>query len=217
MGELKIVGTAEREVSCDMINIYLKFSSEEKISSKASEKVTQNCENFLKKLQENGVDISKIQLDNIDLKSDRQWDNKKLMSYGNIRVKITLPYDMVFINMINEWIQSVNYEVNINIDFYIADLALIHKELLKEAILDSKKKAEMLAEMMEQKVTGIKTAFISEEGYIEDFYDDEDEEEAAADSFYGASPSPRVAKISDFLQSPKRTETERVTIVWNIE
>lgn len=60
MGKIKIIGTAQRNVPYDVMNITITFNSWEKTPSAALSHVDEQCERFLSLLKEDGFDIHKL-------------------------------------------------------------------------------------------------------------------------------------------------------------
>ena len=206
MGKLKITGRAERKVTCDTMEISLMFVALEKTTAFAAAKVGQYCDEFLTILQNNGIDISSMRLEKENLDTSDAGDDEQDIAAALRKVSLKMPYNMAFLNQLNELISVSSYDIYFETDFSISNQADIGKELLKEAVEDSRAKAQMLVDMMGQKIIGI--------------------EEVTTDNFsrqyacYGAPPSgalEKVNSISNQLQAPERNESVRIEVIWNIE
>ena len=88
----------------------------------------------------------------------------------------------------------------------------LHEQLLKEAVLDSKKKAEMIASAMGQKVIGIETLNAGER-----YNSYDSEEKAYYDQFSHKIGETHSCSKSNRLQAPFITEYEHVDVEWIIE
>ena len=66
-----------------------------------------------------------------------------------------MPFDMNFINNLNDIIKNESFVVDMNITFKLSDNKKIHEQLLEEAVLDSKRQAELIANAIGQKIVGI--------------------------------------------------------------
>lgn len=151
MGKLNIIGTAEKKISCNAMYLFLTFSAYEATASRASEKAMQNCDSFLKMLQENQIVISEISLE--ETKTEKSY-SKKEEYYSVRKIRFSSELDIALLNQFELWIQKVPFNVALSTEFYISNMAEVRKELLREAVEDSRQKAEMLAEAMNQKITG---------------------------------------------------------------
>ena len=82
-----------------------------------------------------------------------------------------MPFDPKVNNAIYTIIKKEDLNVETKTDFYLSDTKKIHDELLKEALLDSKRKAEMIASANNQIV---KYAELISDNKYDAEYDDED-------------------------------------------
>ena len=208
MGKLSIIGNAERTILCDVMEIYLTFSTWESTSALAAERVMQNCDKVLTILQEKDFDISKISLEHYEIKKEKNYDTHQVQFHSERKIKLILSYNMKVLNVFDMWIQKQPYEVNITTNFLVSNLAEIKKEILKEAVNDSREKAELLTETMNQKITGIEEVKIRnsvrprcKKMEMEEIF-----------SVLDSAPS-----VSDALSAPEQHEEETVEVVWNIE
>ncbi len=206
MGKLNIIGTAERKIQCNAMHIYLTFSAGGITSAKASETVMQNCDSFLTMLKEKQIDISHIFLEN--LHTERSYSKKE--EYRSERkIRLDFAFDMSLLNQFDFWIQNAQSDILLHTEFYISNLAEIRKELLKEAVEDSRKKAEMLADTMNQKITGFEEVIMDRNFRENTLIDAVPAFACARDEFRGKS-------VSNELKAPEQTESERIEVVWNI-
>ncbi len=206
MGKLKITGNAERKFSCDAMKVTLTFSASEKTTALAAKTVREHCENFLLILQEQGIAISDISLEDDSVEED-ELENGLEIAMARREISLKTSYHMPFINQLNELISTVSYNVYLGTNFYISNMPEVRRQLLKEAVEDSRNQAQMIADMMGQKITGI------EKVTKNDFHNDM--LWMCQENEYGGCRSK--LSISDQLKSPERTESEHVEVVWNIE
>ena len=217
MGKIKVIGTAQRNVPYDVMNITITFNSWEKTPSAALSHVDEQCERFLSLLKEDGFDIHKLRMSDTKLSQDRVKNDDdddeenewlRLEATANIDIKISVKYDMSVLNHIKEILKKENFDADLSIYNYISNILDIHKELLKEAIEDSKAKAEIIASTMNQKIIGIaKVLFGDKYGRIET---EEDFFEEHVHALRGSS-------LSDELSADTQTIKECVEVDWIIE
>ena len=214
MGTIKIIGTAQKNVPYDVMNITITFNSWEKTPSAALSHVDEQCEKFLSLLKIDGFDIHKLRMSDTKLSQDRVKDDDeenewiRLEATASIDIKISVKYDMSVLNHIKDILKKENFDADLSIYHYISNILDIHKELLKEAIEDSKAKAEIIASTMGQKLTGIdKVLFGDKYGRIET---EEDFFEEHVHALRGSS-------LSDELSADTQTVKECVEVDWIIE
>lgn len=207
MSKLTITGKASDKFMPDTEQITIRFQYHAKNSAEASQKVLSECEAFLKELSEWGISPDHIHSsrDNINQEYfDRDFDVTTTRE-----VKIELPFNMEFNNSIIELVQERQLNIDFDISYSLSNYQEIHNELLKKALEDSKKKAELIAGSMEQKITGIDKLDMS------DRYDDKDWMLCECERPFNLNDI-RIPKLSDKLKAPLMEESESVEVVWNM-
>ena len=152
MGKLKVIGKARKEYSCDVMYIKISFKTWEKNTSQAIEVSMMQCDHFLEILEEKGFSVDSIHMDANEV--SQEMDDELEVS-AERRIELRLPYDMAVLNTLSEIIKEHDFKVDVDVSFKLSNMIEVHNQLIKEAVMDSKKKAEMIAETMGQKVTGI--------------------------------------------------------------
>lgn len=205
MGKLTVTGYAKKEVSYDWVTIKITFSSSDKSSARASKMVIEQCDIFLKKVQKKGIQMNQIRLEEDSIRLERYKEEKTIASRG---ICIEMEYNMPFINFIMKLIQEQNCDIEYSTSYKLSNEKEIHEQLLKEAILDSKGKAESLAASLGKKIIELKSASnrtMGEYSYLDimklndDYFDEEE------------------YLFSDELQAPLSVESEEVIAVWIVE
>lgn len=210
MGKLKVVGKARKEFTCDIMYIKLSFKAWEEDTSKAIETSMSQCDMFLGILEEQGIDITMIHMSNADVSQDMY--DKKLEISAEREIELRMPFDMNTLNRLTEIIKENSLKVDMDISFKLSNMLELHEQLLKEAVLDSKKKAEMIASAMGQKVIGIETLNAGER-----YNSYDSEEKAYYDQFTHKLGETHSRPKSNRLQAPFITEYEHVDVEWIIE
>lgn len=210
MGKLTIRGTAFKEYEYDQVRLTFGFEVHETTTEKALKKVLNQCESFLAYLENHGVDLKTVHI----------GDNDVYQTYhdGKMRVKaerelvLRLPFNMTSINAMLLEIQSRNFNVDIHTSYELSNPSEVENELLRLAVADSRKKAEMIAGSINQKITGIKSIRI--EG------DEEPDKiiralrmDEKCDFDKAAASLPRSNELAGALT----TEEANVEVVWLIE
>lgn len=207
MGKLTVRGSAERELSYNEVELSLTFHCHAETTSLVLHDITEQCERFLERIKAAGVNMKDIRVG--DHSIDQSYNHKKTSVYANREIKMRLKFDMAFINEIMNLIKEQDFAIEFDCDYHLTNKKEIHDELLKEALADSRKKAEFMADAIGQKVVGIDS--IDYSGYCEDF---------AISCKYaagGLALPDRTPLLSDQLEAPFTTENESVTVSWLIE
>ena len=217
MGKLEVRGEASRTIDYDLMKIRLDFHAKEDTAKEASEKVMKECEEFLTVIKKGGADISGITLSDDSVSQyDDYINNSKVEKYKARRVlKIDSKFNMKLINDIRAIINSSDWQVTSHVDFELSNEEEIREELFIEALKDAKKQAQVLAEAIDQKVIGLISA---------------DKNSPKSDSVYlGEVLCMGMLELnsgdlvidhydnSDELSADKKTYTETIYTMWEIE
>lgn len=155
MGVFEIYGNAKRIVNYDVAVIKIEFVASEKTSFAASAKVMGDCENFLTKIEKSGMDSAAFMLEEDEVTEKSYIDDGKIEATRCILIKI--PFMMERINLIRDILDTEKYDIHFELDYELSNEDRIREELLKEALIDSKKKAEQLADVLGMQVKGVKS------------------------------------------------------------
>ena len=205
MGKLSITGKAEREVSYDAVELRVTFYVHAKSTSKALQTIMNQSEKFLELITVAGVDMKNIHIG--DNSVDQRYDDGVLNVFATREMKIRLPFDMVFVNSLMTMVREQDFAVDFTCDYYLTNRADLHMKLMKEALADSKKKAEVIAEIAGQKIIGIDS--IKHDEYSDMLWIACEKEKSMI--------LPGSTSLSDQLEAPLTTESETINVVWLIE
>ena len=204
MGKLTIVGSSKKECSCDIMYITLTFKTWERDTAKALAQTKSQCDDCLQILEQNGIPVDKIHISDDEISQSMQ--NNVLLVSVSRKIKLRLSFNMVFLNSLSEIIRKSSYTVDMNTSFSLSNKEEIHHQLIKDAVLDSRKRAEIIAQTMNQNIVGIKTLH----RYSGNTHDD--------NTYYDImSIFSKKSSISDKLSAPLCTETEQVEVEWIIK
>lgn len=206
MGKLSVRGNAAKEYKYDLMIVKVYFQTHAVTSSKAMREVLSQCESFLSYLEEQGINLNNIQLGENGV--EQQYDNDVMDVEATREVRIRLPFDMTFINALMEMLEKQPYDIDFDTEYLLSNEDEIRSTLIKEAVQDSKSKAEMIADTVGQHITGIESVSIGD--------------------FTGGNPtidwmvqeSPRMASDlthSNKLSAKTVTLSESVDVTWLIE
>lgn len=206
MGKLSITGKAEREVNYNAIEMFVTFSIHAKTTAEAVQIVMEQSEKFLELVTAAGVKMEDIHINDNSLEQDYNDDELNVVAFREM--KIRLHFDMAFVNSLMDIIREQDFSVDLECNYHLTNRNEVHMELMKEAIADSKKKAEIIAEIMGQKIIGIDSVEHSQYGNMDWM---------CCKSVILREGNDNAAPLSNQLKSPLTTETETISVVWLIE
>ena len=161
MGKIYVEGQAKQKLNADMVKIVLKFETNNKNSTAALYDATEQCEHFLGQLHEAGCDLSKIHLLNDDVDKNNYSDDYDYDASRSITLK--MPFDIKRYNGLLDMIRQSRYDVSVDTEYYASNIDEARENLLQEAMICSRRKAEKIAEAMKQKVSGCEKVNVDRE------------------------------------------------------
>lgn len=209
MGTIKIKGYATKEVNADIVNITISFTAKNAKVTDAFEGVRKQSELFLKEIKSIGFDISKFHLDKDKSNEDGYGDNKtksatRTMSYMT-------KFSPKVINSIIDVITKNNLEASIDTEFLYSNKEEIQKELLQEAIQNSRNNANVLAMANNQEV---KYAELISDNK-DDYYEKEDWTKFKCGDVCGIELGEEL--LSNDLVAKKIRYSETIYVTWAVE
>ena len=207
MGKLAITGKAEREICYDIMELTVTFTASGSTSAEALDIVMQQSEDFLAVLADGGVDLTTVHLDENTLDKNRYSGEEIFEATRSVMFRVG--FDMQTINRLNELIRSKNYLATLSAEYLLSNRAALYRQLLKDALTDSRRQAEMIAETMGQTITGIDsvTKYPSCAAGIHLC-------EGNDSWIFQDLVRPL---LSNHLAAPRATESETIEVVWLIE
>ena len=209
MGKIMVVGKAEREYEANECSINLEIEVSRQTSSEASKVSSEQCEALLSKLQDElGINPSSVEIhyDRIDKRSS--YKSNEISYESKKSLWLHIPADMKLVNAIRHIIETGFDDVSFTALYSVSNEAALNKELFKEAIADSRAKADFLAESMGLKITGIDSANLSGD---EDVYDLTEEPVEIVRYLMSAAGA---SSLSDQLKPNQVELSAEVKIVW---
>lgn len=153
MGEIKVEGKAFRKVHCDIVEVSIDFIHAGRDFSDDAIKVMDQTEKFLGELKHKcGIEPRTVRITK-DNTLNRGRDYHPIESKRGI--EFTIPFDMELINEIRSLLIEGNYKAAIDMSYKYSGEDELMEELRKEAILDSKRKAEEYADFLGVQVVGL--------------------------------------------------------------
>ena len=178
----------------------------------AIHKIDEQCDCFLHRIAEAGVDISKVSMNDLSIdqrkvSNDTPGEPIRLVVQANKKIMISAPFHMAFINFIKNVIKDNQMDADFSTRFSFSDVDSLHKKLLREAIEDSKSKAEIIASAMGQKIIGIEE--VSSD--IHSGCNIEENDSIQMSDIFAVLDN---HSISDQLSAKRTTVSERVEVIW---
>ena len=214
MGKIMVIGKAERKYSADLCNVNLEVETTRKTANEASKASSEQCERLLSKLQELGIEPDRIEIhyDQVDRKSD--YHSNEISYESRKSLWLHIPADMQLVNAIRSIIEAGFEDISFSTLYSVSNEIALNRQLLKEAISDSRNKADLLASSMGLKITGVDSANLSGD---EDAYDLAKDEEEEYDRVCYARKAASGYPLSDKLKPNEVELNAAVKIVWLIE
>ena len=212
MGKITVLGKAERLYEPDRCEIKLVISVKRNTASEASKVTGDQCELLLSKLKELGVSPENVEVssDRIDKRSDYHSNETYYVSERSLSLKTSA--EVKAVNAVRSVIETGFKDVSISTYYSVSNEDEINKQLFKEAVTDSRSKAEFLAETMGYHVTGIDSANLDGSERIYNASMEYMEQETSR-----LESCERERSLSNMLKVSQNTLNAEVEIVWVIE
>ena len=211
MGEMAIKGYAERRVECDVVEYTLCFKADGITIPEAVKAVNTELEHFLEIMEKSGVTAGKFELEDNSTSEKYNSEEEEKPFYSKRKISIRMPLSTQSINNMMQYIAEYKLNVDLSEEYYCSDMAEIHKELLREAVADSRNKAELIASFTGQKIKGIKSVITNYAEYERELLRKRDQELGIHK--IGETHIARANRIS----SPTTDQEETVEVIWLIE
>ena len=206
MGKMTIEGRAEKTVACDVMKITIEFQVSADSSFKVLKEINAQCEEFLQTVSEL-IPMKEIHVGDNKVCQEFDDETKTMIVLAQRQLTIKSAFDMKLVNYFMKLSEEKKYDVNISVDYELSNSKEIHDTLIKEAFADSRKKAEMIAESIGGKISGIKSLEIGDRYVVNKM-------------LLMAAPAPESVPNMEYtsqLQAPTRKEEEKISVVWIIE
>lgn len=205
MGTIQITGKAARKVECDLLEYTLIFTRTKGSVSLAIEAVEKDMEITLEALKNFGVAIEHIHVEKDSV--DEGYSQKDTAVFECERkVRFRVKANNAFTNRVMDILKNKQISALVDTNYYYSEEQKLRKELLKEALLDSKSKAELLAGANQQTVMGIEK--IEESGRYENPVDF---------MCIGQEKYTERKSLSDQLGTKELNIEAEILVTWNIQ
>ena len=205
MAKLRVRGRSEREFSADICKVCLTVQETKKTSSKASISVSSQIEELLEKLLKIGIEPNEVELSSDSLQECSRYDSEE-EQYKSVRsLSFSVPADVKIVNRIRDVVEDGFDNVSMNTEYLLSDEKKHQKEVLMQAVQDSRLMAEAIAEADGKHIKGIKAADLNGDDW-EDLYEANEPSKIVR---YKKAES-----LSDRLKPEKIMLSAEVNVVW---
>ena len=215
MGKIKVNGSAERLYDPDMFVLSLEIRERGDTAAEASGCMREAVEDLLTELEKIGITAEYIRMeeDAVDERSRSYSGSEEIYWYVSKRkLSISTKPDMEIVNSVRRIIADEESDITMDLEFVVSDMEEIRKQLLREAVADAKAKAQLIAEAMDQELTGIESADTGETYYCVD----EELETAAMDGMLAEAKGFSAGERSDDIKAKQIMISSQINIVWLI-
>lgn len=212
MGEMTIKGYAERTVDCDVVEYCLRFNGEGKSIPEAAQMASDELEHFLEIMEENGIGSELFELGDNSTSKKFNSQNEEMPYESKRVITVKMPMNTANSDAIMQYITKYQINVELTDGYYYSKNTELHRELLKEAVDDSRARAEIIASCAGQKIKGIQRVDAELSRSVSQTYSDD-----YSTFFEMINLKSCDVLRSQKLSSPTITEKEEVVVVWLIE
>lgn len=147
MGKVICTGRAKENYLPDICDISLVIKWKAETADVASTKMTETCEQFLLKLEEIGIDLKEVRLSEDCIKEEKEYTGGKYY-LSSRTVVVRVPAMVEWLNAIRFIVGNSFSTIEMSPCFKNSNIKEIEDYLISEAVLDSKRKAEIMAQTM---------------------------------------------------------------------
>lgn len=220
MGKVLVSGHAEQDLAPDYGEITLTVDTEGKTAAKATASTMEEFEKLIARLAEQGFKPETMVITKDGSSKPYRRDEDDYSSTRTVRFRI--PAETAIVNRVHDLIASGFENTTLSVSYDLSNRAEIMRRLTVQAIQDSRRTADLLAEATGTKVTGIDAARLDESDDMNlDIADldlsiiDEKTTDRIHCCRHAATGAP--TPCSDMLKPEKITMEADVNIVWLLE
>lgn len=207
MGTLRVRGTAECRFPADRFTVHIEIRSEKGSTGEAIAAGKAQTEELLKLMQERlGLAPESFRLQD---EAVRQNYGDKPGYQFTKSISTEIEADLSVLERMTSLLQTLS-ETEYHISYALSDLAEKGQQVLKQAVENSRRRAELIAAAVGQKITGI------EDVRCEYMDDDDNFTDRPMMKCAGAMNECEII-LADRLSKPEQTISKEVQIVWKTE
>lgn len=205
MGRLVTKGTCVKEYEAEIMEITITFHKEGFDSKMILESVQQQCERFMLDLTEIGIKPEQVQIEDEGITKKYGESGNVAERYITIRSKIDVRLGTYICSLIKKYSGEIRYRIQYDLD----ENADRIQELLKHAVEDSRRQADIIAGSLGKRVIDVES--VNDPEYLQKVYykrGSDDIEPEIPDFFNSDTP------LSDRAALPTVELEKEVTVAW---
>ena len=209
MGNLKLRGNAKREFTADLMEVTVSVSTDGETAAYAIKKGKKETEKILKLLVELGADLSRVIMTNENVSEPSRYSDDGFYTFQK-SISFMTQADLDLLERLSCGIIEREIDATYRERFCLSNAENVSKQVLQEALLDSRKKAEVMAETLGQKITGVESVKCDE-------YNDDDEDAEIRYCLCSEQESEIGGSLATQLSPGTITVEKHVDVSWIVE
>lgn len=205
MGKIKINGSAKKEFKADIMKVDISIATAGETAASAINKGKKETEKLLQLLVDLGFELSKVSMENDHISNPSRYDDDKCYHFEK-EISFTSSANLALLESISDGIIRNEIRATYDETFCLSNMESAKKSVLQDALLDSKKKAEIIAETLGQKVVGIESAKC-----------DEYREDTESEIEYMCCEQERAGSLACLLSPDTISVDKSIDVTWIIE
>lgn len=213
MGKIMVVGTAERKFEADRCKVSFEIETRAKSAAEASKLSSEECERLLTELEKLGIEIRSVVVSSDRIVRRGGYGSEEIAYESEKILSVPFPVNPAFVNEVRSLIEKGFSNVAFSAVYSTSNENLLRKELLADAVANSRSKAEILAESMKQTIAGIESANLSGRDDVYDVSNDVEEYLVCEQPLTMSAPD----RLADKLKPDTVELSAEVKIVWLVK
>ncbi|NCC84643.1 MAG: SIMPL domain-containing protein [Clostridia bacterium] len=162
MGKVSVSGLATRVVPHDQMAISMTVSAKGKNLREVNLTSQKRSNSLLEALAEAGLDLAAVKLEQDTIEKTWGPDNAELLQQSRV-YKLEGSLDLRLLNTVSALLSENIEDGSFRVSFARSDAQDIQSQLIREALLDSRAKAQMIADTLGQKLLGLDQIEVAEQ------------------------------------------------------
>ncbi len=167
MAQIKINGIAKKKFNADVMKVYITVTGVGESAAIAIKKGKSDTEKILKLLQGVGINLSDVFVEADRVSAPGNYDDDNLYRFKK-KLTFTSQVNLSLLELLKDGIVKEEIRAVYDESFVLSDMEKFKSSVLQDALLNSKNKAEAIAESLGKKIIGIESAKCDEYADIED-------------------------------------------------
>lgn len=165
MAKIKVNGKAEQEYKADKCRIYLTVQANKETSDKASKSVCTQVESLLEQLLQLGIKPEDIEVISDNISENSRYDSDDSSYLSERELSFCIPAEVKAVNKIRQIIENGYEDVSLRTEYFISNEKELQKQLLMDAIADSRARADVFAKATGREVISVHAANLDDQDW----------------------------------------------------